>query len=66
MAALLHEMGGRCAYCIEEDNWITTDRFVNDEGAEELKIKCLTTRYHEDGTIYECGNTLELVDGVRQ
>lgn len=68
MALLICELGGKCAYCCEEDNWTLLDAFINDDGTKELKLKCFTPRYgEEDGAfLYECGNVIDIVDGVRQ
>lgn len=53
-----------CTYCQEENGWITVAR--HDDGTELLM--CLTPRYGDgDGAfVYQCGNIIELINGVRQ
>lgn len=64
---LLHDLGGRCPYCLEYENWLTIDRFLNDEHREELTIQCQTVRVHENGDYDDlCKNTIEIVEGMKR
>lgn len=63
---LLTDLGGRCSYCLEHDNWLMTDRW-EDEEHNYYTLQCQTVMKTEDGDFNGlCGNTEELVEARRE
>lgn len=60
---LKSDLGGRCPWCLEHDNWITTDIYMNDLQACYINLECQTAMSDDDGNFVEiCKATKEIRD----
>lgn len=59
---LLTDLGGRCGYCLESENWLTIDS-VKGRDLAVYELECQTVESYEDGEYAGfCKNTKEYVE----
>lgn len=61
--SLLNDLGGRCAYCLESDNWLTTDEYSDEDHNRYYQLECQTVTIDSNGEFDDlCKNHKELIE----
>lgn len=62
--SLLIDLGGRCSYCLESENWLVVNK-TEDENYVQYDLECQTTTSFDDGEFAGlCKHTHELVEVI--